>query len=153
MGLSSGPRSTAKNREQEALCSTAAAKGWRGTRHDGVEGADAATGGKGAEDMLWDSHGGGEDKSMLSSREAEAQGRGRPGKGVRWRRRWCLGGWCDNDEDGLHEAADADGETIVGPETVEFCYIRNELKKLNLNYQFSHFFIRKSPISTEKPSF
>lgn len=111
MGLSSGPRSMARNREQEALCGTAAAKGWRGTRHDGAEAADVATGGKGADAMLWDSRGGGEAKRMLSSREAEAQGRGRPGKGVRWRRRWCPERWWDNDEAGLHEAADADGET------------------------------------------
>jgi hypothetical protein len=86
MGLSSGPRSTARNREQEALCGTAATKGWRETRHDGAEAADAATGGKGAEAMLWIAAGEGRlrrcsPRGRLRYRDAAARARACGGEG------------------------------------------------------------------------
>jgi hypothetical protein len=152
MGLSSGPRSTTRNREQEALCGTAAAKGWRGTRHDGAEAADVATGGKGAKAMLWDSRGRGEAKRMLSSREAEAQGRGR-------RARACGGGG-DGALGGGGTTTRLDSrrrrmrmERRSGTRNRRILLHPKRTENLNLNYHFSHFSIRKSPISTEKPLF
>jgi hypothetical protein len=139
--LSSGPRSTARNREQEALCGTAATKGWRETRHDGAEAADAATGGKGAEAMLWIAAGEGRlrrcsPRGRLRYRDAAARARGvgtttRPDS---MRRRMRM----------ERRSGTRNRRILLHPKRTE---------NLNLNYHFSHFSIRKSPISTEKPPF